>query len=58
MAKASKAPPKKSPRAEHPILVGMSHKEHGRLARAAAKSEVKVCEFVRLAIATVVEAVL
>lgn len=45
-------------RAEHPILVGLSHKEHARLAKAAAKSEVKVCVFARTAIAQAVEEVL
>lgn len=55
-------PPKqvseKSGRAEHPILIGLTHKEHARLARAAAKSETKVCVFARAAIEAAVSEVL
>jgi hypothetical protein len=56
--KTSKPPPAKSGRAEHPILIGLTHKEHARLARAAAKAEAKVCVFVRAAITAAVSEVL
>lgn len=56
--KTPKPLPAKSGRAEHPVLIGLTHKEHSRLSRAAAKSDTKVCVFVRAAIEAAVSEVL
>jgi len=56
--KTPKPPPTKTGRAEHPVLIGLTHKEHARLSKAAAKSDTKICVFVRAAIEAAISEVL
>jgi len=48
-AKAKPAPKAKSGLAEHPVLVGFTHKEHARLTRAAKKAELTIRKFIHTA---------
>lgn len=57
-APAKPAPKAKTGLAEHPVLVGFTHKEHARLARAATKSELTIRKFIHTATLTAIAEVL
>ncbi len=57
--KAAKAAPKaKTGLAEHPVLVGFTTKEHARIVRAAAKTELSARKFIHTATLTAIAEVL
>jgi hypothetical protein len=56
--KATKKTSTKTGLAEHPVLVGFTHKEHARLTGAAAKSELTIRKFIHTATLTAIAEVL